>query len=72
MVDKLGYLKGVPGMFTACLYAGALSTASSALNAMALVVLEDIVKKKVKDISDQDAAKICKIMCEYNVNLINY
>ena len=57
-------MKGVPGMFTATLYAGALSTASSALNAMSLVVLEDIVKKKVKNLSDQDAAKLCKIIGE--------
>lgn len=62
VIDKLGHLKGLPGMFTACLYAGALSTASSALNAMALVCLEDVVKKKVPDISDSDAAKLCKII----------
>lgn len=62
VINKLGHLKGLPGMFTACLYAGALSTASSALNAMALVSLEDIVKKKVPDISDSDAAKLCKII----------
>ena len=40
------------------------STASSALNAMALVSLEDVVKKKVPDISDADAAKLCKIIGE--------
>lgn len=62
VINKLGHLKGLPGMFTACLYAGALSTASSALNAMALVCLEDIVKKKVPDITDSDAAKLCKII----------
>ena len=38
------------------------STASSALNAMALVVLEDIVKKRVKYLTDADAAKLCKIV----------
>ena len=38
------------------------STASSALNAMALVSLEDVVKKKVPDITDSDAAKLCKII----------
>lgn len=40
------------------------STASSALNAMALVTLEDVVKKKVPDITDADAAKLCKIIGE--------
>ena len=29
---------------------------------MSLVVLEDIIKKKVKDLTDSDAAKICKII----------
>lgn len=62
VINKLGHLKGLPGMFTAVLYAGALSTASSALNAMALVSLEDVVKKKVPDITDSDAAKLCKII----------
>lgn len=38
------------------------STGSSALNAMSLVVLEDIIKKRVKDLTDSDAAKICKII----------
>ena len=38
------------------------STGSSALNAMSLVVLEDIIKKKMKDLTDSDAAKICKII----------
>ena len=42
------------------------STASSALNAMALVCLEDIVKKKVPDITDSDAAKLCKIIGKLN------
>ncbi|XP_031566420.1 sodium-dependent multivitamin transporter-like [Actinia tenebrosa] len=62
VINKLGHLQGLPGMFTACLYAGALSTASSALNAMALVILEDIIKKKMRDISDADQAKICKVI----------
>ena len=38
------------------------STASSALNAMALVSLEDVVKKRFPDITDSDAAKLCKII----------
>lgn len=62
VINKLHNLKGLPGMFTACLYAGALSTGSSALNAMSLVILEDIIKKRVKDLTDSDAAKLCKII----------
>ncbi|KAJ7384426.1 hypothetical protein OS493_021838 [Desmophyllum pertusum] len=62
VINKLHNLKGLPGMFTACLYAGALSTGSSALNSMSLVVLEDIIKKRAKNLTDADAAKLCKII----------
>lgn len=62
VINKLHNLKGLPGMFTACLYAGALSTGSSALNAMSLVILEDIIKKRMKDLTDSDAARLCKII----------
>ena len=48
------------------------STASSALNAIALVCLEDIVKKRKKDITDNDAAKVCKIICEYFTAICSY
>ncbi|KAL9955467.1 hypothetical protein ACROYT_G036795 [Oculina patagonica] len=61
VIDKLGHLKGLPGMFTACLYCAACSTISSALNAMALVTLEDIIKKKVT-LTDLEATKISKIL----------
>ncbi|RMX60095.1 hypothetical protein pdam_00004501 [Pocillopora damicornis] len=62
VINKLHNLKGLPGMFTACLYAGALSTGSSALNAMSLVILEDIIKKRMKNLTDSDAARLCKII----------
>lgn len=29
---------------------------------MSLVILEDIIKKKMRDLTDSDAAKICKII----------
>lgn len=60
VIDKLGQARGVPGLFTACLFAGALSTVSSGLNAVCLVVLEDIVKKKATKLTDFQAAKLCK------------
>ena len=40
------------------------STASSALNSMSLVALEDIIKKKKTTLTDSDAAKISKILGE--------
>ena len=38
------------------------STGSSALNAMSLVILEDIIKKRMKDLTDSNAARLCKII----------
>ena len=29
---------------------------------MSLVILEDIIKKKMRDLTDSDAAKLCKII----------
>lgn len=61
VIDKLGHLKGVTGLFTACLFGAALSTISSALNALSVIILEDIVKKKWK-VTDLQATKISKII----------
>ncbi|XP_068761400.1 sodium-coupled monocarboxylate transporter 1-like [Montipora capricornis] len=62
VINKLHHLHGVPGLFTGSLYAGALSTASSALNAMSLVVLEDIIKKTKRNLTDSEAARLCKMI----------
>ena len=40
---------------------------SSALNSMSLVALEDIIKKKIT-LTDSDAAKISKILCEHSLS----
>lgn len=45
LIDKLHHLKGVPGIFMASLFSGALSTASSGFNSLAAVTYEDIFKK---------------------------
>lgn len=29
---------------------------------MSLVILEDIIKKRMKDLTDSDAARLCKII----------
>ncbi|KAJ7384424.1 hypothetical protein OS493_021836 [Desmophyllum pertusum] len=61
VINKLGHLKGLPGMFTACLYCAALSTISSALNAMSLVTLEDLIKRRIT-LTDSEATKISKVL----------
>ncbi|XP_066952744.1 sodium-coupled monocarboxylate transporter 1-like isoform X3 [Macrobrachium rosenbergii] len=43
VIDKLGYLQGIPGLFVAAIYSGVLSTVSSVLNAMAALVWEDLL-----------------------------
>lgn len=62
IIDRLGKYKGVPGLFTSCLFSGALSSASSGLNSMAAVALEDIVKKVKPELSDATATKFSKLI----------
>ncbi|XP_037673829.1 sodium/iodide cotransporter [Choloepus didactylus] len=40
-------LPGVPGLFLACAYSGTLSTASTSINAMAAVTVEDLIKPRL-------------------------
>lgn len=61
VIDKLGHLTGLPGLFTASLFGAALSTISSAINALAMIILEDIVKKKIK-LTDSEATKVSKFI----------
>ncbi|XP_040200253.1 sodium-coupled monocarboxylate transporter 1-like isoform X2 [Rana temporaria] len=44
VLDILRNYPGVPGLFVACAYSGTLSTASSSINALATVTVEDLIK----------------------------
>lgn len=44
VMDRLTFLPGLPGLFVACLFSASLSSISSGLNALAIVILEDILK----------------------------
>ncbi|KAK3593357.1 hypothetical protein CHS0354_021924 [Potamilus streckersoni] len=44
VMDKLTFLPGLSGLFVACLFSASLSSISSGLNALAIVILEDICK----------------------------
>ncbi|XP_028404915.1 sodium-dependent multivitamin transporter-like [Dendronephthya gigantea] len=62
VIDKLGHLKGVPGLFMACLFSGALSSISSGLNSLIAVTLEDVVKKRWTSLSDYEATILSKLL----------
>lgn len=62
VMDQLFY-PGLPGLFTACLFSGALSTISSGLNSLAAVTLQDLIRDRCcKKLSDKTAAIISKII----------
>ncbi|OWA50070.1 Sodium-coupled monocarboxylate transporter 1 [Hypsibius exemplaris] len=42
--DVLGYLQGLPGLFTAVVYSATLSTVSSGVNSIVVVLTEDFIK----------------------------
>ncbi|KAM4051711.1 sodium/iodide cotransporter [Anomaloglossus baeobatrachus] len=51
---------GFPGLFLACAYSGTLSTASTSINAMAAVTLEDLIKPRMPHISMEKLIFISK------------
>ncbi|XP_056678089.1 sodium/iodide cotransporter [Monodelphis domestica] len=51
---------GVPGLFLACAYSGTLSTASTSINAMAAVTVEDLIKPRLPSISPRRLTLISK------------
>ena len=46
------------------------STASSGLNSLITVTLEDLVKKRMKDLTDYEATKLSKILGEFKYEAI--
>ncbi|KAL3871317.1 hypothetical protein ACJMK2_039324 [Sinanodonta woodiana] len=44
VMETLGNLPGIPGLFVACIFSAALSSISSCLNALSITLLEDIIK----------------------------
>ncbi|XP_022250400.1 sodium-coupled monocarboxylate transporter 1-like [Limulus polyphemus] len=63
VMDVLGFLPGLPGLFVSGIFSGALSTVSSGVNSLAAVTLEDFVKAYIKkDISELWATRLTKIL----------
>ncbi|EEC18331.1 sodium/solute symporter, putative [Ixodes scapularis] len=58
VMDALGKLRGIPGLFVAGIFAASLSSISSGVNALASVYYVDVIAVFRKDISEQTGARI--------------
>ncbi|KAM9355881.1 solute carrier family 5 member 6 isoform 2-T5 [Pholidichthys leucotaenia] len=62
VMDMLQGLPGLPGLFIACLFSAALSTISSALNSLATVTMEDLIKPHFPAMSEARATLLSKAL----------
>ncbi|XP_064456515.1 sodium-coupled monocarboxylate transporter 1-like isoform X2 [Ornithodoros turicata] len=63
VMDTLGMIPGLSGLFVAGLFSGGLTTGAAAISSMATTTVEDIVKSYIKpDISDRAALVLMKIL----------
>ncbi|KAI2652134.1 Sodium-dependent multivitamin transporter [Labeo rohita] len=62
VMDVLQDLPGLPGLFVACLFSGALSTISSAFNSLATVTMEDLIKPHVSPMTEARATILSKVL----------
>ncbi|XP_057565801.1 sodium/iodide cotransporter isoform X2 [Hippopotamus amphibius kiboko] len=60
VLDIFEDLPGVPGLFLACAYSGTLSTASTSINAMAAVTVEDLIKPRLPNLAPRRLVIISK------------
>ncbi|XP_027010015.2 solute carrier family 5 member 6a isoform X1 [Tachysurus fulvidraco] len=60
VMDVLRDLPGLPGLFVACLFSGALSTISSAFNSLATVTMEDLIKPYYPGMTEARATLLSK------------
>ncbi|KAK1171403.1 solute carrier family 5 member 6a [Acipenser oxyrinchus oxyrinchus] len=60
VMDILKDLPGLPGLFVACLFSGALSTISSAFNSLATVTMEDLIKPYFTAMTESRATLLSK------------
>ncbi|XP_044145334.1 sodium-dependent multivitamin transporter isoform X1 [Bufo gargarizans] len=62
VMDILKDFPGLPGLFVACLFSGALSTISSAFNSLATVTMEDLVKPYFPNLTESRATLLSKCL----------
>ncbi|KAL4642039.1 sodium-coupled monocarboxylate transporter 2 [Arapaima gigas] len=63
VMDILGKLPGLPGLFVACAFSGTLSSVAASINALATVTYEDFVKNCFQNISDRAGTWTSKGLC---------
>ncbi|XP_067452778.1 sodium/iodide cotransporter isoform X2 [Thunnus thynnus] len=60
VLDIFKHHPGFPGLFLACAYSGTLSTASTSINAMAAVTMEDLLRPRLLHMSQKKLILISK------------
>uniref|UniRef100_A0AAR2IZH1 Sodium-dependent multivitamin transporter n=1 Tax=Pygocentrus nattereri TaxID=42514 RepID=A0AAR2IZH1_PYGNA len=72
VMDVLRDLPGLPGLFVACLFSGALSTISSAFNSLATVTMEDLIKPHFPGMAEARATLLSKGLGEHCIPFLFY
>ncbi|XP_030638589.1 solute carrier family 5 member 6 [Chanos chanos] len=62
VMDMLQGIPGLPGLFVACLFSASLSTISSALNSLATVTMEDLIKPQYPSMNEARATRLSKLL----------
>ncbi|XP_046554451.1 sodium-coupled monocarboxylate transporter 2-like isoform X2 [Haliotis rubra] len=63
VMDILGHIPGIPGVFVSCIFSGSLSTLSSSLNALGAVIPCDLIKPYFcPNLSDRSMTILSKVI----------
>ena len=67
-MDSLQDFPGVPGLFVASIFAGALSTLSSGFNSLSAITLQDIIKSYwYPNMSEKRATLVAKLLGTFTI-----
>lgn len=63
IMDTMGTIPGIPGIFMAGIFSASLSTISSGINSVSAVLLEDIIRPYIaKKLSDTSAVRVIRYL----------
>ncbi len=73
VIETLGRIPGLTGLFIACILSATLTTFSIGVNSMATVILEDIYKRlsSKAPMSNECQVSLSKVLCKYSHLSIN-